>query len=148
MDIIDVTKKEQWERFKLEMARLEQECFEDDSYFPDELFENLEKSIYITVGLTEENKIVSYAAVETDPDGHVYIWSLAVDVEHRGQKIGEKMINDILNHFPDTPVRLMVRQNNFPAIKIYERCGFVPYGIQISAYVHGESGILMESSNT
>ena len=56
-------------------------------------------------------------------DKYFHILSFAVDVKHRRQKIGSKLMNTIKNHTKN-PLSLNVHVENKNAIKFYKKNGF------------------------
>jgi ribosomal protein S18 acetylase RimI-like enzyme len=60
------------------------------------------------------------------------IWGVYVRAAYRGQKLGQRMIEQAVEWCRGRQiriVRLAVADTNTPAIKCYERCGFVSSGI-------------------
>jgi ribosomal protein S18 acetylase RimI-like enzyme len=146
--IEDITDRWELPQFKWAMVTLERENFGPDAYNHADLFSELEQSIYITVGMWDiEERPVSFVAVERDYEGAVNIWTLAVESAHRNKKLGERMIRNILAKFSGETVRLMVREDNAAAIRLYEKCGFKVYGVWIDVYADGTDGLLMECPN-
>lgn len=143
--IQEVTDSWHQPEYKWAILTLERQNFGDDAYDRDDLWDLLDTSIYITIGWCDvEERPVAYAAVEYNEDGHIYISTIAVEKTYRNQKLGRRMIQDIMDHYPTRPVYLMVREDNAPAIALYKSMGFEMYGVSLQAYHDKTNGLLMK----
>jgi len=66
-----------------------------------------------------------------------YIEDLIVNPDHRGKGVGRALINSAIDwakqhHFPG--ITLEAQDNNVPACRLYEKCGFVLGGFDQYAY--------------
>ena len=74
------------------------------------------------------------------------IYSLAVRPEARGQKVGQRLLEAMVEALADrgvSRVYLEVKAENAGAIRLYERAGFKPIGALPDYYGSGEDGIHM-----
>lgn len=129
-----------------EMARLDEICFADPwsiESFRIELEEN-GKAMYQVAEL--DGQVVAYAGLwEILDEGH--ITNVAVSPDFRGQKIGEKVVGNLLDSAREkgmTSFTLEVRESNLPAQQLYEKYGFKPAGIRKGYYLdNGENALIM-----
>jgi ribosomal protein S18 acetylase RimI-like enzyme len=73
-------------------------------------------------------------------------YSLAVDPAFRGQKIGEKLMREMIEQLRRRNVGriyLEVEAGNLPAIRLYQRMGFVSIGALPDYYGEGKNGMHM-----
>lgn len=71
------------------------------------------------------------------PAGIVYLDEFAVASARRNQGYGTKMLSALLKHLADsglTRIDLDTARNNLAAIRLYEKCGFVNFGITRSFF--------------
>ncbi|MCP4726015.1 MAG: ribosomal protein S18-alanine N-acetyltransferase [bacterium] len=76
-----------------------------------------------------------------------YIANIAVDERHRRKKIGEKLLDFMLEDGLSqniTAAILEVRRSNTPAIEMYKKFGFVTAGVRKKYYADNEDAIIME----
>jgi [ribosomal protein S18]-alanine N-acetyltransferase len=74
------------------------------------------------------------------------IYSLAVDSACRGQKIGQKLLREMVEQLSRRGVKrvyLEVEQTNLAAIRLYERNGFRSIGLLEDYYGTGKPGVHM-----
>lgn len=59
----------------------------------------------------------------------IWIEDLYVKEQYRGQGIGSRFLAYVEKKYPNAILRLEVEEENLPAIKVYEKCGFerLPY---------------------
>ena len=76
----------------------------------------------------EDEAPIGRLLVQRLSDANVLV-DIALLPEHRGRRIGEALIHDLLEESAQRglPVRLQVLKNN-PAVRLYERLGFVKTG--------------------
>jgi len=85
----------------------------------------------LTVG-TDRLQVVGFAnLLNLIPGKRAFIGNLVVDKAFRGQTMGKKMVNHMLElifHQHDLPeAHISVFRHNTPAIKLYSGFGFLPY---------------------
>ncbi len=70
-----------------------------------------------------------------DKNKHIAeLWGMYVIPEARGQQVGEKLIQELINHASNfahiEQIKLGVVVTNTSAVKLYEKMGFVTYGTE------------------
>ena len=92
-------------------------------------------------------KAIFFADVDATPAGQIkivpwwnkfaYVEELVVNPEHRGKGVGRALLNRAINWAKRQGVPGMMietQDNNLPACKLYETCGFVLGGFDLYAY--------------
>lgn len=77
-----------------------------------------------------------------------HLINIAVEEAHRGQGLGEALLVHCLRHARLNGCQRMhleVREDNTPAITLYERYGFARLGRQKNYYNDGTAALLMEA---
>ena len=126
-----------------EILAIEQSCFSDSWSYED--FEYQVKSPYSKlIGAFIDNNTVGFINTVCVVD-EVEISNVAVMKEYRRKHIAEKLIEYALSLYPQSiKAFLEVRESNFPAIKLYEKFGFINYGERKNYYSNPiENAILM-----
>jgi ribosomal protein S18 acetylase RimI-like enzyme len=96
-----------------------------------------------------EARVLGWAAGLMGPNranrwGRVY--AVAVHPESRGRKLGHRLLHAMVSDLRKRGagrIFLEVRQDNHPAIKLYERSGFLPCKTLPNYYGHGIGAIRM-----
>jgi len=88
----------------------------------------------------EENQIVGYIGIEKVLD-EVHIINMAVHPDYRGQGIGKRLMQHVLNE--EEVFFLEVRISNENAKKVYERYGFKVINTRKGYYADGEDAFVM-----
>ena len=114
----------------------------NDTFINREYLENeFNNNPFIKVLILKEDKIIGYLYY-SDIYDRVEINQIEIDSFHRncgnGKKLMEYMINNV-----DKNITLEVREDNIPAIKLYEKFNFKKVAIRKN-YYNGVDGILME----
>ena len=94
--------------------------------------------------LKEDNEIIGYIYY-SDIYERVEINQFEIKENHRNCGKGQKLLAFFLRHV-EKDVTLEVREDNIPAIKLYEKMGFTRQAIR-KGYYNGIDGILMERKN-
>ncbi|MBN2084833.1 MAG: GNAT family N-acetyltransferase [Anaerolineales bacterium] len=81
-------------------------------------------------------------------DGISMIASIGVDPEFRRRGIGSALLSRCESLLPGNVVRLTVRADNPPAIRMYERCGYTFFSRLLNYYRDGQAGLVMEKNRT
>ncbi len=104
------------------------------------------------------NKLARYCVAEVDGRvvGYGGMWliideahitNIAVHPEHRGEGVGKKLVEHLIDEASDTDIHkvtLEVRRSNFIARALYTKFGFEPRGIRPGYYRdNGEDAIIM-----
>jgi len=94
----------------------------------------------------EEGRVLGYISgiVRLGKIGHII--SIAVDPDHRGKGIGERLVKALLEKFKENgmkKVRLEVRISNIAAINLYKKLGFTIEKRLKNYYPDGEDCYIM-----
>jgi len=90
-----------------------------------------------------ETEVVGYA-VCWQYSGEVHIGNVAVSRKWHHQGIGSFIVNRLIENFKETGIiYLEVRENNWPAIKLYQKFGFDTLYIRKGYYPDGENALVM-----
>lgn len=96
-----------------------------------------------------DGEIIAYADVYQALD-ELQLNNIAVVRPYRGRHIAEKMLNVIIDTGREAgcvAITLEVRESNIPAIRLYEKCGFVEVGRREGYYLdNNEAAILMDKT--
>jgi ribosomal protein S18 acetylase RimI-like enzyme len=102
-----------------------------------------------TTFIDNPQKVIFFADVDGKPAGQIklipwwnkfaYVEELTVNTEFRGQGVGRALMNRAIQWareqgFPG--LTLETQDNNVPACKFYEKCGFILGGFDLYAYKH------------
>lgn len=112
-----------------EIAELEKICF-SDPWSAKSILSELDNPLSLWLTAIEENCIAGYVGSQTVL-GETDMMNIAVRPENRRQGIGEALIEalvDQLKQIGSHCLTLEVRISNEPAIKMYEKLGFVMVG--------------------
>ena len=100
-----------------------------------------------TTFIDNPQKVIFFADVDEKPVGQIkmvpwwnkfaYVEELVVDTEFRAKGVGHALMTRAIQwakqqHFPG--ITLETQDNNVPACKFYEKCGFVLTGFDLYAY--------------
>lgn len=88
----------------------------------------------------EEEKVIGYIGIERILD-EVHIINMAVHPDYRGQGIGKRLMQHVLND--EEVFFLEVRVSNETAKNIYERYGFKVINTRKQYYADGEDAFVM-----
>ena len=114
------------------------DSFIDKDYIEKELENNPYAKILL---LIEENQVIGYLYY-SDIYERAEINQIEIDSFHRNCGNGKKLMEYFTN-IVDKSITLEVREDNLPAIKLYERYHFERKAIR-KGYYNGIDGILME----
>ena len=104
------------------------------------------------------NPVATYLVAEEEGQirGYVGVWqvvdegqitNVAVDKEYRGQGIGARLVESLVNHAKSNNLHILlleVRQSNLPAQKVYSNKGFNQIAVRKNYYQHPkEDAIIM-----
>lgn len=112
--------------------------FIDRNYIEKELSVNPYGKILL---LEENNEIIGYLYY-SDIYERAEINQIEIENFHRNCGNGTKLMDYFVN-LVDKDISLEVRENNLPAIKLYEKYGFEQVAIR-KGYYNGIDGLLME----
>lgn len=111
------------------ISEIEKECFSVPWSF-ESFREILDRTPYVMLVAEEESEILGYAVLLSVFD-EGDLMNIAVTERARRQGIGEALLSRILEAARERGVRklfLEVREHNTPAIRMYEKNGFVFFG--------------------
>ncbi len=129
------------------VLELENICFPDDPWgrlsFESEVGNDI--SLFIVAIDNEVDEVIAYGGVR-----YMYdvgdITNIAVAPEYRREGIGEKILEVLTKACLEKgmlAINLEVREGNIPAIKLYEKYGFVRCGVRKRYYRGKYNAILM-----
>ncbi len=137
-----------WERADIPaIAKMERECFSDP--WTEQMLVDCLRFPYYRCFLAEEGgQVRGYCClILLFEDGEVA--NIAVDSDCRGQGIAKLLMEKMHEEGKRsgaTRCLLEVRKSNAPAIGLYRRFGYAPYGVRARYYEDGEDALLMEKS--
>jgi len=70
--------------------------------------------------------------------------SIAVIPESRKKRVGQALLDVLIEKMHTGSMRLEVRRSNKAALSLYRKNGFIQTGVAYSYYTDGEDGIQME----
>ena len=94
--------------------------------------------------LLEDSKVIGYLYY-SDIFERAEINQFEIEKNYRNQGKGKLLLQEFINRI-QKDITLEVREDNIPAIKVYEQNGFEKKAIR-KGYYHGTDGILMEKKN-
>lgn len=123
------------------LESLERACFAD-FWSRKSLSESLndEKTLVLVCGEPIFAYLVGWNVLD-----EAEIARVGVEREFRGQGIGKKMLTFALEEWKNCGAKsvwLEVRESNFAARKLYEKCGFEVVGRRANYYSDGETAVL------
>lgn len=126
-----------------DILAIEQSCFLDSWSIEDFKYQ-INSSYGKLIGAFEDNKVVGYVNTVCIVD-EVEINNVAVLKEYRRNHIADRLLKYALKQYPQALRALLeVRESNTPAIKLYEKLGFVKYGERKNYYSKPtENAVLM-----
>ena len=112
--------------------------FIDNGYLEKEFQNNPFAKLIV---LEENNKIIGYLYY-SDIYDRAEINQIEIEIFHRNCGKGTLLMDYFTKHV-DKDITLEVKENNIPAIKLYEKFGFCKKAIR-KGYYNGIDGLLME----
>lgn len=113
--------------------------FLDKKNFKD-LYNMYNDKNYIFYTLEEENEVFAYLIIYDNYDSYD-LFEIAIKPEFRRKGYSKILLDKIPK---DKDIFLEVSENNFRAIKIYEKYGFVKISIRKKYYLDGSDAIIMK----
>ena len=127
------------------LAKIERECF-TAPWTEDMLADCLRYPIYNCFLAEEGGQVCGYCSLIVVCED-AEIGNIAVAPSHRGRGIAkllmEKM-HEVAREKGATECFLEVRVGNAPAIALYKKFGYAPYGIRANYYEDGEDALTMK----
>ncbi len=93
----------------------------------------------------ENNQIIGYLYY-SDIYERAEINQFEIEVMHRNCGKGFELLQEMIK-IVDKNITLEVRKDNFPAIHLYQKCGFIKKAVR-KGYYQGVDAILMERTKT
>ena len=127
------------------LSRMEKEIFGDDAWTKEDFEETLccDYAYYLVAKDGEE--IIGSAGLR-NMCGDADITNVMVREDHRRQGIAAQMLKKLMEDSAEIGARnftLEVRRSNIPAIKLYEKLGFVSEGVRPGFYEHPKEDALI-----
>lgn len=103
-------------------------------------------SAELVLGAFDEGRLVGVAGLKFERRERTMhkalLFGMYVMPPYRGQGIARALVEAVLEQARSTPgtrvVQLTVTQSNAPALRLYESCGFLPFGTEPFAIKTGE----------
>lgn len=117
------------------VAEIEKVCF-SDPWSLNSINSELENPLSLWLVALDGDRVVGYVGSQTVLGGSDMM-NLAVLPEYRKQGIGERLVNDLVEHLKENGaccLVLEVRQSNAPAISLYTKLGFQQVGLRPNYY--------------
>ena len=134
-----------------EVSRLEKIIFVDDAWSTEDFEETLCCDYAYYLVAKDDDEIVGSAGLR-NMCGDADITNVLVREDHRRSGIAFDMLNELMKRTVKIGVRnytLEVRTGNIPAIRLYEKLGFVSEGVRPGFYEHPkEDALIMWKRNT
>lgn len=111
------------------IAELEKLCF-SDPWSENSIASELDNRLSYWLVAEVDGKIAGYVGSQSVLDA-ADMMNLAVSPDYRQQGIGQALVNSLVHHLQENHVialLLEVRVSNAPAIRLYEKLGFVQVG--------------------
>ena len=129
------------------VLRLERVCFGADAWPMLDVISVLVWPRQVRMKAAVDGKTVGLAMAEPDwRDGISMITSIGVDPEFRRRGIGSALLTSCELQLPGEKIRLTVREDNLPAIKLYEQFQYVYLAKVPNYYRDGRAGLVMEKT--
>jgi ribosomal-protein-alanine N-acetyltransferase len=124
---------------------LEKVCFGPDAWGRLDLLLALLGPASLRLKVVAGTRLVGFAMGEPHPDqGYAWIATLGIHPDFQRQGLGARLLAAVEAGLTTPLIKLTVRQSNLPAIKLYEKAGYLPVQTWENYYVGGEAGIVME----
>ena len=128
-----------------QIAEIEKQCFSDP--WSEQAFESGMNSPFFYGVLFEEGGQVCAYACEMVIFEDAEILNVAVAPSFRRRGLGEELMLALENYAKNKGAErllLEVREGNIPARGLYEKQGFVAYGVRKNYYEDGENAVVMQ----
>lgn len=129
-----------------ELRSLESECFGDDAWPLLDLISVLSLPGIIRLkAVTRDGKMVGFIAGERHlADKIGWITTLGVAQAYRKMHIGTRLLEECEKQLSLPVIRLCVRNDNLPALQMYEKAGYHHLTIWHAYYHDGHNAIVLE----
>jgi len=124
---------------------LERACFGPDAWGSLDVLTALLGGSSLRLKATAGRRLVGFVMGEPhSAEGYAWIATLGVHPDFQRQGIGARLLRETEARLAPPLLKLTVRQSNLPAIKLYEKFGYLPVHTWERYYASGEAGIVME----
>ncbi len=135
-----------WQKSDVEkIAQMERECF-SDPWSKEAFLECFDYPYYHGFVAEEGGRICGYCClISLFEVGEIA--NIAVEKSRRGQGVGTRLMQTMEERAKSLGAErclLEVRRSNAPALALYARLGYEPYGVRAKYYPDGEDAVLME----
>ena len=127
-----------------QVAQLEQVCFVDP-WSLQAVTGEITNPLALWLVAVQDGRVVGYIGSQSVL-GEADMMNLAVDESYRGNGIGMKLVEALMDHLRKNGVyrlTLEVRVSNVPAIALYEKLGFRQLGRRPNYYYHPREDALI-----
>lgn len=94
---------------------------------------------------TMDEKLVGFISI-MNIAGEVHVNNIAVDENYRNKGIGKKLLTYAMEYYPRNKIMgftLEVREDNYPAIALYKKMGFISVGMRKGYYKNNKDAFIM-----
>jgi ribosomal-protein-alanine N-acetyltransferase len=128
-----------------DLRKLEQLCFARDAWPLFDLLGVLTFPGIVRYKAVVGERMAGFAAGERKPEeGRGWVTTIGVHPDYRRSGIGKALLATVEQAINMDHIRLCVRKNNLPAIRMYEQTGYLHVGLWHAYYVDGEDALVME----
>ena len=130
-----------------ELRTLEQICFPIDRWPLLDLIAVLSLRKVTRLKATHKNKMIGFVAADIKKkETSSWIATLAVLPDYRRQGVATALLKRCEATLENPSIRLCVRKNNIPAIKLYTQNGYIQIDKWSRYYTDGEDAIILEKN--
>jgi ribosomal protein S18 acetylase RimI-like enzyme len=131
------------------VLRLERVCFGVDAWPLLDVMSALVWPGGVRLKALDGGRLIGLAIAEPAwSDGISMIASIGVDPEYRRRGVGSALLSRCEELLQGNLIRLTVRADNPPAIRMYEKFGYAFFSRVLNYYRDGQSGLVMEKKRT
>ena len=127
-----------------QVAQIERACF-SDPWSEKAIAGEITNPLSMWFVAMDGDRVIGYIGSQSVL-GEADMMNVAVSEEFRGKGIGEKLVVSLIDGLKENDVyrlTLEVRVSNTPAIKLYEKLGFIPIGRRPNYYYHPKEDALI-----
>jgi ribosomal protein S18 acetylase RimI-like enzyme len=129
------------------VLRLERLCFGADAWPVIDVMSVLLWPGEVRLRATLDRKVIGIIVAEPAwRDGISMITTIAVDPDYRRRGVGSALLASCESTLPGEKIRLTVREDNQPAIRLYEHFQYTYHSRVPNYYRDGRSGLVMEKT--
>ena len=127
------------------LREIEQECFGDQSWTLLDLIGVLTISGVVRVKAVMDGEMIGFAAAESKASENTsWITTIGVRPAYRRQGVAAALLGACEARVSMPRMRLCVRTSNWPALKLYEECGYQRVGVWPNYYENDEDAVVLE----